>query len=407
MSHKGDHGFRLSAIIASAAGRTPSTGYEWPSEDEVASADFRRHREAQPPPRPLRLPMPEHHWHDGESWSKARTAAPILCLTRYQGGLKGPIVLAHGFCMSARQYTLPYTEQNFTEYLVQHGYDVWLFDYRASIDLPGARSTMTLDDIAQEDWPRAIAEVRRITGASDLQVFAHCVGSMTMLMALLAGMKGVRHAVASQLTLHPVVPLAFRLKARINLARWIEDLGTRLIDPSARLNFSSRIINLLLWFNPLLNGERCQNSICRWLFGFYGPTHHHSQLSRVTHEQMADFVDVGSLRLLNHLNTVVRHGHVVDHEGAEIYLPHVKRLAVPITFVSSSHNKLFRPETSRRTLRWLQEHNEPDLYDQIVLDGYGHLDPIIGVNVHREVFPALLRSIERYEPADADSSPVE
>jgi len=362
-------------------------------------ADFRHAAETVRPGRALRLPAPETRWHDGTTWHGAPPASAMLRLTRYQGGPKGPIVLAPGFSMSARHYTLTTTEQNLTEYLVEQGYDVWLFDYRASIDLPSARTAMTLDDIAEEDWPRAIEEVRRVTGAADVQVFAHCVGSMTLLMALLAGLEGVRHAVCSQVTLHPVVPAFGRFKARIHLSDLLEDLGARTISPDLRLNLRSRALDLLLHLNPLLKGERCHNPVCRWAFGYYGPTHRHAQLNKATHDSMADLFGVGSLHALHQVSLIVRRNQVVDHEGGDTYLPHVERLALPITFLAGRRNGIFLPDTSRRTLRWLQEHNDPDLYERILLPDYAHLDAIIGKAAHREVFPKLLDAIERHEPA--------
>jgi cholesterol oxidase len=364
-------------------------------------ADFRRAAEPVRPVRELRLPAPQTRWYDGTAWHEAPPASAMLRLTRYQGGTKGPVVLAPGFSMSARHYTLTTTEQNLAEYLVEQGYDVWLFDYRASIDLPSARTAMTLDDIAREDWPLAIAEVRRVTGAADVQVFAHCVGSMTLLMALLAGLEGVRHAVCSQVTLHPVVPAFGRFKARIHLSDLLEDLGARTISPDLRLNLRSRALDLALHLNPLLKGERCHNPVCRWAFGYYGPTHRHANLNKATHDSMADLFGVGSLQALHQISLIVRSDRMVDHEGGDTYLPHVERLALPITFIAGRRNGIFLPDTSRRTLRWLQEHNDPNLYERIVLPDYAHLDAIIGKAAHREVFPKLLDALERHEPADA------
>ena len=117
--------------------------------------------------RSLRLPAPEPRWCDGtgrwrEGGDPGRDA--WLRLTRYRGGGRGPVLLAAGFGMSATSFLLDTIETNLAEYLVEHGYDVWLFDYRAGIDLPSARSSCTIDDIALRDWPTAVDEVRRVTG---------------------------------------------------------------------------------------------------------------------------------------------------------------------------------------------------------------------------------------------------
>src|SRR5690606_11832131 len=118
--------------------------------------------------------------------------------------LRGPVLLAAGFGMSATSFLVDTVETNLAEHLVKEGYDVWLFDYRACIDLPSARTQFTLDEIATVDWPTAVAEVRRVTGADSVQAVGHCVGSVSLLMALGAGLADVRSAVCMQIPLHPV-----------------------------------------------------------------------------------------------------------------------------------------------------------------------------------------------------------
>ena len=78
--------------------------------------------------RPLRVgPVAVHH---------AGTSDGVhLRLTRYQGGEKGPVVLSHGLGVSSKIFSIDTIETNLLEYLYTQGYDVWLLDYRASIDL--------------------------------------------------------------------------------------------------------------------------------------------------------------------------------------------------------------------------------------------------------------------------------
>src|SRR4051812_19710670 len=61
-----------------------------------------------------------------------------LRLLRYHGGQKGPVILAHAFGTSSLLYLIDTIETNLTEYLVAHGYDVWVLDYRASAALPAS-----------------------------------------------------------------------------------------------------------------------------------------------------------------------------------------------------------------------------------------------------------------------------
>ncbi|HZY43240.1 MAG TPA: GMC family oxidoreductase N-terminal domain-containing protein, partial [Anaerolineae bacterium] len=146
--------------------------------------------------RPLRAGVPEVYFFKTEDNLQLR-------LTRYQGGSKGPVILAHGGAVSSLIYSTDLIETNLTEYLYAHGYDVWLLDYRASIELPYATALYTGDDIALYDWPAAVQKVLERTGASSVQAVTHCYGAITFNMAMQAGLQGVRSAVCSQIGSHP------------------------------------------------------------------------------------------------------------------------------------------------------------------------------------------------------------
>src|SRR5688500_17056422 len=115
-------------------------------------------------------------------------------LTHHASGDKGPVVLAPGYGNAARSFALDTVPKSFAAYLAEHGYDVWLFDYRASPDLESSETQFTVDDSAMRDWPAAIAEVRRETRAESVQALGHCIGGLTLFMALGGGLEGVRSA---------------------------------------------------------------------------------------------------------------------------------------------------------------------------------------------------------------------
>ena len=148
-----------------------------------------------------------------------------LRLTHFNGGPKGPVILAPGFGNSASSFLLDTTEQNFPEHLFEHGYDIWLLDYRASTALPSGATQFTLDEIATYDYPAAVRTVHELTGAGSVQVMGQCVGSATLLMSLALGLQGVRHAVASQLTLHPRASNLNELRAGLYVPQVLMALG--------------------------------------------------------------------------------------------------------------------------------------------------------------------------------------
>src|SRR6202011_6291484 len=57
-------------------------------------------------------------------------------LARYRGGSKGPVMVVHGAGVWSGMFLLPTVDENFTQYLVKNGYDGWLLDWRASVQLP-------------------------------------------------------------------------------------------------------------------------------------------------------------------------------------------------------------------------------------------------------------------------------
>ena len=73
----------------------------------------------------------------GEQHAVTTSDGTEIRLTHYALGTKGPIVLAPGYGNAARAFAVDTVPKNYVQYLGEHGYDVWLLDYRASPDLRG------------------------------------------------------------------------------------------------------------------------------------------------------------------------------------------------------------------------------------------------------------------------------
>ena len=104
----------------------------------IAGAWSVRRASGAPSGRALRLHTPEVVYASGGAWG-IRRCHMLPRLTRYRGGSKGPVVLAPGFGMSTEAFVTDTIDTNLTEYLSEHGYDVWLFDLRWSPDLQSPR----------------------------------------------------------------------------------------------------------------------------------------------------------------------------------------------------------------------------------------------------------------------------
>jgi cholesterol oxidase len=336
--------------------------------------------------RPLAMSAPEVHVF--ETADRTR-----LKLTRYRGGRKGPVVLAPGFGTSTLAYAIDTVDTNLPEYLFASGYDVWLFDYRASPDLPSASTQFTVDDIARFDWPAAVGTVRAATGAPDVQAMVHCVGSLSFLMAMLAGLEGVRSAVCSSLAFYPLSPTVNEVKAGLDLGSFLTVLGveTMTTDFDAA-DWKDRLLDAVLELAD--RREPCDSAVCRRILLMYGEVYAHDQLNDATHRAIHEMFGVANLGTFNHLARMVRRGQIVDGEGRDVYLPHLDRLAIPITFLHGTRNRLFLPEGTRQTLQALARANDARLYQRVEFPTYAHMDLFIGRRAADDVYPEVVRQLD-------------
>ena len=319
-----------------------------------------------------------------------------LLLTRYQGGDKGPVVLAHGLGVSSRIFSTDTIDTNLLEYLYALGYDCWLLDWRTSIELECASTSFTADDVAVQDWPGALAHVRHLTGADTVQVVAHCFGSTTFTMAMLAGLQGVRSAVLSQVSTHMRTPPLTRVKTGIRLPTLLQSIG---VDAMTAYTDTSddrrgRALNRVLRMHPMEREERCDSATCHRITLLYGNLYEHDQLNAETHESLHEMFGVCHMEVTKHLARMTRRGHVCRVDGANAYLPHLHRMAIPITFISGAENDTFRPRSTELTFNALRDRNGRHLYRRHVIAGYGHIDCIFGKDAARDVYPHIAEQLE-------------
>jgi cholesterol oxidase len=317
-------------------------------------------------------------------------------LIRYNSGPKGPVMLATGFGMSTRSFLAPTVEVNITEFLAKAGYDVWLFDYRAGIDLPSSRTSFTIDDIARCDWSLAVAKVLELTGRDDVQAFGHCVGSLSLQMAVLAGLTGIRSAVCAQAPLHPVTSAFNQVKSGLHVAEALEGIGLRTVAPTIIPSLPNALLDTLFRTLPMPAEEECGQAVCRWINAIYGCTHHHARLNDATHRALNEMFGVGNLEALRHLALMMRTGAAVTRGGGSDYFEHPERFAdTKLLLLQGRHNYIFHPDGTLRTLRWLREHNRQGHYERIVLPHYAHLDAIVGARAAVDVYPQIVDFFDR------------
>jgi cholesterol oxidase len=310
--------------------------------------------------------------------------------------------------MSSRMFTMPTIEHNLADRLRDNGYGVWLFDYRSSPDLKRrakqANVNFPLDSIAREDWPTAIAAIRdRVDQEAEIHAIGHCVGSLSLLMALAYGTApGLRSAVCMQFLMDVDTGGWAKFKAHIGLASLLRALDVHRLVEDGDPKILNRLLDCVLRTSQYATGaiiapeERCGNVICRWLYAIFGPTHLHAQLNDATHEHLRSLFGFAPVEVMGQISEIIKAGRVVDDHGNNVYLrpENLARMALPIQFIVGQDNELFRPETSIRTMERLQKANPSVPYQWVEIPHYGHLDCVVGRNAAFDVYPHILAHLK-------------
>jgi cholesterol oxidase len=340
--------------------------------------------------RELRVEAPEVHYFRTADGAKLR-------LTRYRGGDKGPVMLVHGLGVSSLAFAIDTIDTNLLEYLFAHGYDVWLLDYRSSIELPLATTQYTADDVARYDYPAAVAKIQAESGAATIQVVGHCYGAITFHMAMLAGLQGVRSAVSSQVGAHIKVIPANRVKSGLYLDALLKKIGVESLTMYTDINADrlNRLYNNAVRLNPVIRrDQRCSSPVCHRVTFLYAPLYEHSRLNTATHDALHELFGVASISNFRHLGVLTRRGQLVTAGGENSYMDQVKRLAIPITYIHGAENKTWLPKSTELTYNWLRRHNGHELYRRHEIPSYGHIDCIFGKDAVTDVYPLILDHLE-------------
>lgn len=319
-----------------------------------------------------------------------------LRLTRFQGGSKGPIILSHCIGVSSLMYAIDTIECNLLEYLVNHEYDVWLLDHRLSIELPVSARQSTMDDVATKDYPAAVARVCELTKAKAVDIFAHGVGSSTLTMALLADLPNIRKVVCSQVSTHLYSLDLNRNKAKLRFPAWLPYLGKKHVTAYTDSNagWCTKIYDASLVFMPVPKHERCNSAVCHRISTIFGELYEHSQLNIATHNALPRMFGRVNLRAMQQLTEILLANQLVDAKGRDCYLPNVKKLALPMLFISGANNDCVLPRSTLETYHLLRRVNGKDYYHRQQIADYGHVDCVIGKTASLDVYPLILDFLE-------------
>jgi cholesterol oxidase len=186
------------------------------------------------------------------------------------------------------------------------------------------------------------------------------------------------------------------VKSGLRVPSLLERIGIDTMTARAydKERLREKIFDAALNFWPM-GDERCDSATCHRITFLYALLHRHDQLNVLTHEEgLPEMFGVTATSALEHLAAMVRAGFVVGADGSDRYMPHLRRLALPLTIVHGAKNACYLPSSTEKTIAALTEVNGPDFYRRHLIPNHGHLDCIYGKTAAKDVYPLILGGLQ-------------
>jgi hypothetical protein len=309
----------------------------------------------------------------------------------------GPVVLVHGAGVRANIFRAP-VQTTLVDTLIQRGFDVWLENWRASIDFEP--NNWTLDQAARYDHPAAVRTVVEETGRDRVKAIIHCQGSTSFAMSACAGLvPEVDTIVSNAVSLHTVVPdwSALKLCFAVPVVRRF----LRYLNPGWGDDPPDTFDQLLTFMVRLVHHE-CNNTVCKQVSFTYGSGFpalwRHENLNADTHDEFIprEFGHV-PLTFFQQMAKCVSRGHLVSFEQMaglpDDYVAQPPQTDARFVLFAGQRNLCFLPEGQRRTYEWLSG-IRPGFHALHVLPEFSHLDVFMGDAAAQQVFPLMTDELE-------------
>ncbi|WP_299083097.1 hypothetical protein [uncultured Paraglaciecola sp.] len=310
---------------------------------------------------------------------------------------RGPVIVVHGAGVRANIFRAP-VENTIVDALIEQGYDVWLENWRASIDFDSR--FWTLDQAALYDHPYAVKKIIEITGATEVKALIHCQGSTSFTMSAVAGLvPQVSTIVSNGVSLHPVVPpwSKFKLSFMLPLVGLITDY----LNPQwgiAAPTMAANLINSLV----RLTHHECDNPVCKQVSFTYGSgcpaLWLHENLNHETHYWLNQEFAAVPLCFFKQITQCIKWGNLVAIEGFPA-LPKDFARARPKTtarfaFIAGEDNRCFLAESQKRSYRYFSSITA-DFHSLHIFPKYAHLDVFMGKNAAKDTFPIIIDELNK------------
>lgn len=308
---------------------------------------------------------------------------------------KCPVLLVHGAGVRANIFNPP-SSNNIVSMLAEEGYDVWLENWRGSIDLEP--NFWNLDQVALNDHPAAVKKIVEISGSSEIKAIIHCQGSTSfMISAVLGLVPEVKTIISNAVSLHPVVPKYAKVKLNYYLP--FVKLLFPYLNPAWGLmapDLKSKILRLIVSAS-----HREKDTLVGKFVSFtYGAGWPALWLLENLDEKTMNWIQhefaAVPLTFFDQIKTCVNRGVLVpvDSQSTDTYLDSKPKTDARIVLFGGEKNLCFHPDSQRNTYDYLNNIN-PGFHKLYILDKYSHLDVFLGKNAHRDIFPIMINELNQ------------
>lgn len=304
---------------------------------------------------------------------------------------KGPVLLVHGAGVRSNIFNPP-NEKNLLDALAEAGYDVWLENWRGSIEC--MKNQWDLDIVSDNDHPVAVKEVCRITQSPTLKAIIHCQGSTSFMISAVKGLvPEVTTIVSNAVSLNPVVPQfsVFKLNYCMPLIEYISKYLNPhwgIDAPDITSKFFRSVAELTHYENDTTVGK---------LVSFtYGAGHPALwELDNLT-DKTKDWIqnEFGNVPMsfFEHIKKCVKAGVLVSRDGSVNYGKNKPKTDARFIFTTGNLNKCFYSRSQENSFQYFNQ-LKPSFHKIYEFGTYSHLDIFLGKNANHDIFPAMIKEL--------------
>ncbi len=382
---------------------------------------------------------------DGAEVFSIETDGLRLPLKRHRGKNGGgpPVLLLHGGSTCSDIFLVP--NGGLVQFLLNRGWEVWTLDWRGScrvVDpllateltelehIQHERALFTLDRVAEQDVPLALAEMRKhVSPGEKIGVVAFCAGAGALSMAVARGKLRPFHVdniVLMTLGLFYETPWDGWVKAEDFLIERVMVQAPRLrgISPHERTWVKDMELAYdrwpKAWFEP---GSPTAQEMYRRLTFMFGEPYASSLELEMPLEVLRSMFGHLHLGLYLHLGQQVRRGYAARFDALDVLdRARAASKAVQVAnhdlnadpfydgnvvLLAGARNRLWHRDSIDLMYEWLRSNAPPDArkssIKKHILPEYAHLDMLWGPRAREDVYELIKDSLD---PASASDSLV-